>query len=511
MDVECPQCGIVYEKYEAIVAKKQAEEEALKQLEINEKAKKEFKKRKRRDTLKKITNLMGGHKRKIYSSAFFTVLALGILFIMYQNMWNHKEQIVQTNGDTKYHINRVEETNSAESFLLEKGEDIQPIIECVPNKVKLSSVDTVLTELTKKIQAAVVTVITYDANNNSFKQGSGFLLENGNVVTNFHVLKDAYYAEVKAFDGKKYALDKVIGESEIADLIILSLHNPFMLKEYVKVVSNKPTMAEQVLVVGSPMGLEQTVSEGIISAVREIPMSNISESGDLIEENIEVFQISAPISPGSSGSPVVNIKGEVIGVATFQYIKGQNLNFAIPSKYLLNLLGEGQGTNMTIVDWTTDKIEKMDTIGGELLVKALDLQAHNRDDEAIRIFNNLLYINNERYGYANYYLGWSYRKLKMHSEAVEAFQRAIQVRPDSAEAYYGLGLSYGALGRMDMAVPYLEKATRLDPKNPEYRPPLGMAYIAIGKLNDALNEYETLKLLDPVKAEEFFQYITNNK
>jgi S1-C subfamily serine protease len=64
------------------------------------------------------------------------------------------------------------------------------------------------------------------------------------------------------------------------------------------------------MVVGTPMGLEQTVSEGIVSSIREIPLVG------------EFFQMSASISPGSSGGPVINLKGEVIGVSTFQFVRG---------------------------------------------------------------------------------------------------------------------------------------------------------------------------------------------
>ena len=94
--------------------------------------------------------------------------------------------------------------------------------------------------------------------------------------------------------------------------------------KWIEVVEDLPSVAERILVVGSPMGLEQTVNEGIVSAVREVPSVG------------KILQISAPISPGSSGSPVINMKGEVIGVATFQLIEGQNLNFAIPGMAVLD-------------------------------------------------------------------------------------------------------------------------------------------------------------------------------
>jgi S1-C subfamily serine protease len=76
------------------------------------------------------------------------------------------------------------------------------------------------------------------------------------------------------------------------------------------------------------MGLSETVSDGIVSAVRG--------------KNQKWIQISAPISPGSSGRPVLNLKGEVVGVATSQAKEGQNLNFAINSKYIESLVRRGR-------------------------------------------------------------------------------------------------------------------------------------------------------------------------
>ena len=86
-----------------------------------------------------------------------------------------------------------------------------------------------------------------------------------------------------------------------------------------------PSEGEDIVVIGNPLGLESTVSAGIVSAVRDIPAFG------------KILQITAPVSPGSSGSPVVNIKGEVIGIATLVIKEGQNLNFAIPSDKIIAL------------------------------------------------------------------------------------------------------------------------------------------------------------------------------
>jgi hypothetical protein len=108
--------------------------------------------------------------------------------------------------------------------------------------------------------------------------------------------------------------------------------------QWISVTRTLPSLAERVVVVGSPMGLEQTVSEGIVSSIRVIP-----DIG-------KILQISAAVSSGSSGSPVVNMKGQVVGVVSFYLIKGQNLNFAVPAQYLIDL--KPSRTIKTISEWT---------------------------------------------------------------------------------------------------------------------------------------------------------------
>ncbi len=107
--------------------------------------------------------------------------------------------------------------------------------------------------------------------------------------------------------------------------------------ERVQPLSISPTLpetGERVIVIGTPLGLEKTVSDGIVSAVRDVAGFG------------KIIQVTAPISPGSSGSPVVNMKGEVIGVATFFVVAGQNLNFAIPVERISKLV-QGKGPTLS--------------------------------------------------------------------------------------------------------------------------------------------------------------------
>lgn len=153
-------------------------------------------------------------------------------------------------------------------------------------------------------------------------QGSGFLMKaDGTIATNAHVIAGASTIEVKLATGEVYrrvfvvtmdeSEDVAILRIEAVDLPVLSLAN-----------SNDVKVGDDVLLVGAPLGLEETISTGLVSAIR------VSESG------LRVIQTTAAASPGSSGGPLLNSKGEVIGLLSFGAVKGQNLNFAIPINYV---------------------------------------------------------------------------------------------------------------------------------------------------------------------------------
>ena len=182
--------------------------------------------------------------------------------------------------------------------------------------------------LVEKVMPAVVTI--FSADEKDIVQGSGFIISSdGKIVTNFHVVAGKPVLLARRLDGSFLAIKSVLASDKANDLAILQAEGrnlPFVpLGD-----SDKVKVGEAICVIGSPMLLEGTVSAGIISAVREL--------GD----GRKLLQITAPVSEGSSGSPVFNRKGEVIGVASFTLSKGQNLNFAIPSnavKALLHRLG----------------------------------------------------------------------------------------------------------------------------------------------------------------------------
>jgi serine protease Do len=182
-----------------------------------------------------------------------------------------------------------------------------------------------LPELIKRVLPAVVTVAGFNAKGKVIRLGSGVFVDPaGHLITNLHVVKGVARAEVKLPKGQVFPLTTMVAADENADLVKLVVNLPGGVPHYLTVSGARPEVGEHVVVLGSPLGLEQTASDGMVSAIRTI------------RNRGEFLQISATISPGSSGGPVVNMRGQVIGIATFQ-VKGQQINFAVPGFRVLAL------------------------------------------------------------------------------------------------------------------------------------------------------------------------------
>lgn len=177
------------------------------------------------------------------------------------------------------------------------------------------------------VKAATLTLKAFDSDMNPIRQGSGFYIGSGLVVTNAHVVKGAAFVEMYNDHGDR------VGNAPYAlyinqDLDLAILPAPDLPVPALSGHTGQVTAGTPVWVVGSPMGFADTLSRGIISAIRTI--------GDQ-----RFLQISASVSPGSSGGPVVNADGKVLGVVVAHVREqgAQNLNFAIPFQFIGNALG----------------------------------------------------------------------------------------------------------------------------------------------------------------------------
>ena len=157
--------------------------------------------------------------------------------------------------------------------------------------------------------------------------GSGFIIrEDGWIVTNAHVIKNAKSIIVKLRNNKVCPNVRVLYCDVDHDVALLKV-DAGNLKPATLGNSNKVHIGERVVTIGNPLGLESTISDGLISSWRTV-------------HGYKTLQISVPLSEGSSGGPLFNLQGEVIGITTASYLKGQNLNFAIPINYIKPFLSK---------------------------------------------------------------------------------------------------------------------------------------------------------------------------
>jgi len=175
-------------------------------------------------------------------------------------------------------------------------------------------------EIKRDYGDAVVTITTYSAAEDAVGLGSGFIVDpSGVIVTCFHVINGAYPAVIKLLNGASFQDIWVLGCDSAKDVAVIKVTGRNL--PSVKLAGTDDVeVGERVIAIGNPRGLENTISDGLLSGVREM-------------DNFNLLQISAPISPGSSGGPVFNSSGRVVGIASATLKEGQNLNFCVPIGY----------------------------------------------------------------------------------------------------------------------------------------------------------------------------------
>lgn len=161
-------------------------------------------------------------------------------------------------------------------------------------------------------------VSTYDGD----YVGSGFFLYSGVILTNYHVIEGAYDIKVITYNKTEYKVEKILGYDEKLDLAILTID---AVTDHIPICKDGVEVGEDVYTLGSPRGLTGSLSKGIVSSYpRDI-------------DGVKYVQITAPVSGGNSGGPLLNAYGELIGINTFILLESQNLNFAVEASQWLNM------------------------------------------------------------------------------------------------------------------------------------------------------------------------------
>jgi len=358
---------------------------------------------------------------------------------------------------------------------------------------------------------AVVRIIVRDKAGQTISQGSGVVLKDqGWVVTNQHVVRDAYLI-LAEHEGQYFPLDSIVAVDSQRDIFIMAIskaEKDFSWREVpsLKLVEQKDVaVGQKVYAIGSPFSFENTMTEGIVSGLR----NNRDKQQSFI-------QISAPFSSGSSGGAVLDKKGRLLGVST--WVVGnhgaQNLNFVIPIWDVLEVAE-------TVIG------KKSSSKKGELLLlsEAHRSFAHGRYAESIQKFKAIQpKVNAQERAMVDHYIANAYHRLGELDSAVVHYNSCLASR-ELAEAYLGraaillelvqfekaiadyllvltkyteergmanlgLGLVYQAMDRQQKSREHFEEATRDPRTGPTAIINLSDMDLRIGRFDDAINRCE---------------------
>ena len=338
-----------------------------------------------------------------------------------------------------------------------------------------------LPELVRRIKPSAVAIETYDARGEKLSRGSGFFIDVDRVVTNRHVIEGAHRAEVHTSAGATFPVKGVLAVDAEGDIALLKVDAPPALIRPLPLDRTSPQEGESVVVIGNPFGLEGSVTNGIVSAVRDIPTFG------------RIIQITAPISPGSSGSPVVNMQGQVVGVATLQVTGGQSVNFAIPSERISQLQTT---TLISLSDLQAASGRNKRAKAVQFFRDGLSFLSKDDCEKALPYFEKAV-DSDSNYAEAWAQSGFCNEKLGRHSEAIEASKRAVSLRP-SAESYFNIGLASYYLKQYREAADAYKQAIKLDPYNAaDAHYALGLVYRDWGKADDEIQAYKQAIRLRP--------------
>jgi tetratricopeptide (TPR) repeat protein len=310
---------------------------------------------------------------------------------------------------------------------------------------------------------SIVVVEVHDSAGKLEATGSGVVIATGEVITNCHVAQDGKTLIVR--QGKtSYAahLHFADRDRDMCQLAVPTLAAaPVVLGDILSVKTGAHVVA-----IGAPEGLELSVSEGLVSSLRDL------------DSDSRIIQTTAAISPGSSGGALLDDDGRLVGITTFYLTEGQNLNFALPVNWIAQVpsrdVKKAAPTTPTSLDW----------LGG-----GVSLQKKN-DWPAVTAYSRRWTQAEPRNTAAWNFLGDALLQSAQYAQAIDAFRETLRINPKDSMAQWSIGYLYYQLGNYAQARDAELAAVRIEPKNPIALEMLGMAFSSLGQYGQAVDAYQ---------------------
>ena len=292
-----------------------------------------------------------------------------------------------------------------------------------------------------RCKESVVTILTFDVNRGPVGQGSGFIVAKNRLVTNYHVLAGSASASIIFNDGSIAIVTSVVAASSPKDLAIVEAQtgnrSPVELGNELEL-----KVGETIYAIGTPKGLSASLSNGLVSAFRQ-------------EEGQFLIQITAQIAPGSSGGPLFNSQGQVVGVTTSR-LKDGSFGFAMGAGDVQHLLKVPLGMKIQLSDLTSDESATPDNE----LSSAQTLFDQKKYDDALVSFKSLSEVARTSFD-GQLLLCKIAQERKDYSGSIQACDAAIDARPNAAAPFGLNAFSALMLGNTEQAEIAAAKAVRL--------------------------------------------------
>ena len=338
-------------------------------------------------------------------------------------------------------------------------------------------------QIFQDVSRSIVTIQAFDAADNVISLGSGVVTAEDTVVTNCHVIEGGQRLSVISSGGTLKGVVRVAdADRDLCELAVAGLQAP-----RVPLYTGRLRVGQRVYAIGAPEGLDLTISEGLVSSIREM-------------DGAHYIQTSAPISSGSSGGGLFDVEGRLVGLTAFIIAEGQNLNFALPASWITELAARSGSQSI---------LANRDAVNEKWQVRNAELRAQKNWVGLLAATQQWVRaVPASVTGWIA--LGEAYRQVNRPRRAIVAYNQALKLDGNSPDAWLGAGNTYLALNQYDRAVEAAQETLRLRPDHVPALQLLGAAHHHQNQRARVREVQARIEKIDQNAAREFAKKFISN-